>query len=155
MAVSFPEGEIAEATTSGERSWAADAITVKEPSDRLDCMKNVLLVVRLEFRVWSCEDDTTWTTIVWCDTRSVCYDDQKDDRCNAPLSERNRAEAYVGMPDSSVYQFFVFLVEGAMEECNQRAWSCGWPRVRTLLEGECGAEAQSRDRVCHPTWRKI
>jgi hypothetical protein len=37
-----------------------------------------------------------------------------DDRCDAPLSETNRADAYRGMLDSSVYQPFVFLVEVAM-----------------------------------------
>lgn len=62
MAVSLPEGEIPEATTSGDTSWDGDAITVNVPSDLLDFMKNVLLVVLLAFRVWSCEDDTTWTT---------------------------------------------------------------------------------------------
>jgi hypothetical protein len=30
-----------------------------------------------------------------------------DDRYDAPSSERNRADAYTGMLDSSVYQFFV------------------------------------------------
>jgi hypothetical protein len=62
MAVSLPEGEIAEATTSGDTSWAGDATTVNDPSDLLDFMKNVLLVVRLAFRVWSCKDDITWMT---------------------------------------------------------------------------------------------
>ena len=51
MAVSLPEGEIAEATTSGDTSWAGDATTVNDPEDLLDFMKNVLLVVRLAFRV--------------------------------------------------------------------------------------------------------
>jgi len=51
MAVSLPEGEIAEATTSGDTSWAGDAMTVNDPSDLFDFMKNVLLVVRLAFRV--------------------------------------------------------------------------------------------------------
>jgi hypothetical protein len=51
MAVSLPEGEIAEATTSGDTSWEGDAITVNVPSDLLDFMKYVLLVVLLAFRV--------------------------------------------------------------------------------------------------------
>jgi hypothetical protein len=51
MAVSLPEGDIAEATTSGDRSWEDDAMTVNVPSDLLDFMKNVLLVVLLAFRV--------------------------------------------------------------------------------------------------------
>lgn len=59
----MPEGETDEATTSGDTSCAGDAMTVNDPSDLLDFMKNVLLVVRLAFRVWSCEDDTTWTTL--------------------------------------------------------------------------------------------
>jgi len=62
--VSLPEGEMADAITSGDTSWAGEAIAVNVPSDLLDdFMKNVLLVVRFAFRVWSCEDDTTWTTI--------------------------------------------------------------------------------------------
>jgi hypothetical protein len=64
MAVSLPEGEIVEATTSGDTSWEGDAITVNVPSDLLDVMKNDLLVVLLAFRVWSCKDDTTWTTSI-------------------------------------------------------------------------------------------
>ena len=51
MAVSLPEGEIAEAMTSGDTSWEGDAITVNVPSDLLDFTKNVLLVVLLTFRV--------------------------------------------------------------------------------------------------------
>jgi hypothetical protein len=62
MAVSFPEGEIVEATTSGDTSWEGDAITVNVPLDLLDFTKNVLLVVLLAFRVLSCEVDTTWMT---------------------------------------------------------------------------------------------
>jgi len=45
------------------------------------------------------------------------------------LSERNRADAYTGMLDRSVYQPFVFPVEVAMTVCVQVAWSCGQDRV--------------------------
>jgi hypothetical protein len=48
-----------------------------------------------------------------------------DDRCDAPLSERNRADAYTGMLDSSVYQPLVFPVEVAMTVYVQVEWSCG------------------------------
>jgi len=51
-----------------------------------------------------------------------------DDRCNAPLSERNRADAYTGMLDSSVYQPFVLPVEVAMAVRVQVARSCGQDR---------------------------
>jgi hypothetical protein len=51
MTVSLPEGEIAEAMTSGDTSWEGEAMTVNVPSDLLDFMKNVLLVVLLAFRV--------------------------------------------------------------------------------------------------------
>ena len=51
MAVSLPDGEIAEVTTSGDTSWEEDAITVNDPSDLLDFTKNVLFVVLLAFRV--------------------------------------------------------------------------------------------------------
>jgi hypothetical protein len=70
---------------------------VKDPSDLLDFMKNVLLVVRLAFRVWSCKDDTTWMT----DHRSSCYGARNSVRQgtsearttrHGPLSERNRAD---------------------------------------------------------------
>lgn len=71
MAVSLPVGEIAEATTSGDTSWAGDATTVNDPSDLLDFIKNVLPVVRLAFRVWSCKDDTTWMTDRSCARNSV------------------------------------------------------------------------------------
>ena len=45
---------------------------------------------------------------------SVPDNKRDDDRCDAPLSERNRADAYTGMLDSSVYQPFVFPVEVAI-----------------------------------------
>jgi len=50
--------------------------------------------------------------------------------CNSdvPLSERNRADAYTGMLDNSVYQLFVLPVEVVMTACVQVAWSCGWYR---------------------------
>lgn len=48
-----------------------------------------------------------------------------DDRCDAPLSERNRADAYTGILDSSVYQLFVFPVEVAMAVYVRDEWSCG------------------------------
>jgi hypothetical protein len=51
MAVSLPEGEIAVVMTSGDTSWQGDAITVNVPSDLLDFMKNVLLVVLFAFLV--------------------------------------------------------------------------------------------------------
>jgi hypothetical protein len=51
MAVSLPEGEIAEATTSGDMSWEGDAIMVNVPSDLLDFMKDISLFVLLAFRV--------------------------------------------------------------------------------------------------------
>jgi hypothetical protein len=44
-----------------EQLFAMDIISDLWP-DLLDFMKNDLLVVLLAFRVWSCEDDTTWTT---------------------------------------------------------------------------------------------
>jgi len=66
IAVSLQEGETAVAMTSGDRSCAADAMTVKVPFDLFGWMKNVLLVLRLALRVWSCEDETTWRTVVPC-----------------------------------------------------------------------------------------
>ena len=51
-----------------------------------------------------------------------------DDRCDAPLSERNLADAYTGMLDSSEYQLFVFRVEVAMTVYVQVEWSCGQDR---------------------------
>lgn len=58
-----------------------------------------------------------------------------DDRCDVPLSERNRADAYTGMLDSSVYQPFVFPVEVAMTVYVQ-VESCGQDRVNAMgLEG--------------------
>jgi hypothetical protein len=53
----------------------------------------------------------------------VRQDKKRDDyRYDAPLSERNRADAYTGMLDSSVYQFFVLPVEAAMVVCVKVAW---------------------------------
>ena len=49
--MSLEEGEMAVAMTSGDTSCAADAMTVKVPSDLFGWMKNVLLVARLELRV--------------------------------------------------------------------------------------------------------
>jgi hypothetical protein len=59
----------------------------------------------------------------------VRQNNQKDDdRRDAPLSERNRADAYTGILDRSVYQPFVLPVEVAMAVCVQVAWSCGRAR---------------------------
>jgi hypothetical protein len=56
----------------------------------------------------------------------VHQDNQKDDdRCDAPLSERNRADAYTGILDRSVYQPFVLPVEVAMVVCVQVAGRVG------------------------------
>lgn len=72
-----------------------------------------------------------------------------DDRYDAPLSERNRADAYAGMLDSSVYQFFVLPVEVAMVVCVQVAWWCEQASGRGLeyvkLHGQ-----RSRPQSC---WR--
>ena len=46
-------------------------------------------------------------------------------RWDAPLSERNRADAYTGILDSFVYQLFVFPVEVVMTVYVQVEWSCG------------------------------
>jgi hypothetical protein len=93
MAVSFPEDEIAEATTSGDTSWAGDATTVNDPSDSLDFMKNVLLTVRLAFRVWSRKDDITWMTDHRsCARNSVRQGTWVKNNATRTLVERNRAD---------------------------------------------------------------
>ena len=61
---------------------------------------------------------------MWCVHNSVSQDTQEARWTrDAPLSERNRADAYAGMLDRSVYQLFVLPVEVAMEVCVQVVWS--------------------------------
>jgi len=48
----------------------------------------------------------------------------REDRCDTPLSERNRADVYVGMLDSSVYQLVVLPV-GVVMVCVQKGGRVG------------------------------
>jgi len=60
-------------------------------------------------------------------------------RGDIPLSETNRADTYVGMLNSSVYQLFVFPVEVAMEVRVQVALVV-WEVHKCIREGSLGLE---------------